>query len=458
MRRFRWVLAVFMMASGGCAGQAAAQTTVVTPGSVGTSWLDGSPINTQIIVGESGETFVGVWIEAPDEVPTARRRAPMALSLVVDTSGSMSGEKIQYARHATSSLLESLRDGDRVSIYAFDDRVTEVAPPTTVGPNTRAALMRRVSLLQTGGGTNMYDALTVGVARIAEAPASHTVRRVVLISDGHANVGLSDPRSLGDVAARGTEHGAQVTAIGVGLGYDENTLGAIAVRSSGRLYHLAQPHQMAHILEQEMNLLARTVATDAYIEIVPAPGVVIIEGVSLGSTLQNGRLRVPLGSLYAGQQRDVLFRARVDTARMGRRALASARLVYRAPSGRRAEHRQSADLRYRVTRDRQAARRSVVPRINAMVATHEAAQAQVRAAEMLNRGDQRGAVAELDTAARRLQSAADAAPRSESSRELRRRAGRVTRQRSAAGSASTPSATRGAALEVYDDAMESAGY
>ena len=108
------------------------QTTVtVEPGARG-RWISGSPAQTRVLVGDDGQTYVGVWVEAPERVarPT---RSPMAVALVIDTSGSMSGQKITNARMAASSFLETLRDGDIVSLFGFSDGVTELAPPTVIG-------------------------------------------------------------------------------------------------------------------------------------------------------------------------------------------------------------------------------------------------------------------------------------------------------------------------------------
>lgn len=423
--------------------------------------LGGSPAQTHIVVGADGETYVGVWIDAPVG-PRAQRRAPMAVSLVIDTSGSMSGEKIAYARQAAGSFIETLADGDIVSVYAFESGVTEIAPPTMVGPGSRGMLMQRVQMLQAVGGTNMFDGLTVGIARVSQAPASHPLRRVVLISDGQANIGPSDPGTLGDVAARGSEGNLQVTAIGVGYDYDETTLGAIAVRSAGRLYHLGHPAQMASILEQEVQLLASTVMTNAYIEIIPAPGVVILEGVTLGAQLQGNQLRIPVGNVFAQQRREVLFRARVDTSRPGDHALATARFVYDVPGHAGTPRTETARLAYNVTGDARVASRSAAPRVQAMVATHEAAQQQLQAAAALNRGDGRAAVVALDRAEQRLRAQAAAAPAAAPERaRLVQQAERVQQQRRAAEGAATsgaPAAGRAAALEVQSEAMDAYGY
>ena len=420
------------------------------------TWIDGSPVQTRIRVGADGQTFVGVWIDAPDQTPARRARAPMAVSLVVDTSGSMAGDKIHNARMAAASLLESMADGDIVSIYGFSNQVTEFAPPTVVSAATRGQLMQRVNQLYAAGGTNLYGGMQAGISRMGQAPGSHPVWRVFLISDGHANIGPSDPHSLSNLAAGATEFGTQITGIGVGLSYDQTTLSAMVVRSSGRLYHLAQPQQMASILQEEMSLLSRSVAVNAYIEIIPAPGVRILEGATTGAVVENGRLRLPLGQVYAGQHREVLFRAQLDTQREGSRPLAQARLVYAQP-GERGTQTQETLLRYHVTRDASAAARSQAPAVAAMVANHEATTAQRRAAELMRAGQGQQAAAQLAQARTVLAAAAEEAPEAEG-RALRQRAQRFEQAQERASGARSAPAQAAAAYDFADEAMAAEGY
>lgn len=439
----------------GCAPTALSTASAqVTTGGGTSTWVGGSPLRTEVHVGEDGTTWVGVWVDAPAQGRTVR--APMDVALVVDTSGSMAGDKIRNARMAASSLVETLADGDIVSLYAFSNQVRELAPPTRLGRQNRASIMASISRLEAGGGTAMYAGVETGLARLTQAPATHPVRRVVLISDGQANVGPSDPGSFGQLAARYSEFGAQVSAIGVGLDYDESTLGQLAVRSAGRLYHLEQPSQMASILEQEVQRLAQTVATNAVIEVIPAQGVTLIEADTMGAQIRNGHLVIPVGALYGGQRREVLFRARLSTAALGRRSLADVRLQYALPGQARTAP-QVAHLDYTVAPQGRAVAEAQ-PRVAAMVASREASQAQLQAAQMLNRGEGQAAAAALDAAAQRLEVAA----RSTSDRRARRRMRRQAAQTRAAGgrarAARSAPAARAAALDSFDSAYEAQGY
>src|SRR5262249_28319413 len=149
----------------------------------------------------------------------------------------------------------------------------------------------------------------------------------------------SSPQMLGALAERGLKHRAQVTSLGVGIDYDEHTLNALSVRTSGRLYHLSDPREMKGTLAHEMELLGSTVASDAVVEIVPAPGVALIGADGIRADWgESGALRIPLGALYGGQHREALVRVRVSPAAFERaggsasKPLASVRLRFRDPA------------------------------------------------------------------------------------------------------------------------------
>jgi Ca-activated chloride channel family protein len=423
-----------------------------------TTWVGGAPIRSQVVVGAPGEAWIGVWVDAPATVATVRARAPMDVSLVVDTSGSMAGEKLDNARLAAAALIESLADGDIVSIYGFSTGVTEVAPPTVLGPTSREILLRNVSHLVAGGGTNIEDGLRVGIARTAAAPSTHPVRRVFVISDGQANVGITDPRQLGYLAAGGTEFGTQVTAIGVGYDYDPVTLNAIAVQSAGRMHHLGSPSQMAAILETELSWMSRSVALSAVIEVRPAPGVVILEAATTGATVESNVLRMSLGSITAGQRRELLFRVRMPTADVGRRPVATASLTFQTPDGTSATT-QSADLAVVVARHAPADAHDT-PRVAAMVAQYDASQAERAAAALLEQGRREEAVARLEAARATVRATSTSYDFDDSvvSGSLAARQAELDQAASAARSSTTPSAMHERSYELQAAPMAADGY
>jgi Ca-activated chloride channel homolog len=376
------------------------------PGRRGGPWI-GAAGESDFLLAGPNDTVLGVWVDVPSASQGAR--APADVALVIDTSGSMAGAKIENARAAARALVLGLADGDIVSISTFSDDARERVPPTLLGASTRPAILRSIASLEPSGGTNMFDGLRLAERRALESPPSHPVRRVVMISDGMANVGPASPDVLGSVAARGSDSGVQVSAIGVGLDYDENTLNALAVRSSGRLYHLDEPLQMTAILDREISLLKATAATGAFVEIVPAPGVFILgaEGVR-NDRLPNGGVRIPLGTMFGGQHRELALRVRVNAPASGagagadgEHALASVRLHFNDPADSGLERVQEVVARYQITGERARVEASINDRTRSIYATQQAAQVTIAAAQNVSSGrfddaDQQLAVAETN--------------------------------------------------------------
>lgn len=432
------------------------QALAVAGGARGKRWMSAAPLSHSVLSGGGGETFVGVWVDVPADAAGDHGRPPMALSLVIDASGSMAGAKIRHARMAATQMVESLGDDDIVSVFAFDHVVRQLTPPMPLSADNRRRILRSISELRDGGQTALFGAVRAGQQALRTAPASHPIRRVVVVSDGLANVGPSAPEDFAKLATAGAEAQVQVSAIGVGLDYDEHTLGALAMHSEGRMYHLEQPEQMAAILQQELQLLSRTVASGAFVELTPAPGVTL-RAPKDGRAQQLGRrLLLPLGTLYAGQERELLVPALLPTAGQGKHPLADLRLVYDRHGTDRTDS-ESLSLQYGLSADVHAVEASYDGRVEALVAALHAAEQQQRAATLLNAGDHEQAADALEEAESQLAIAVQRAPEKKKGK-LRALKSRAGRKKQRARAARSPKAQRAEALSNYDDALEMKGY
>jgi Ca-activated chloride channel homolog len=425
-------------------------------------WVGAAGASDFVLTGTS-DTVLGVWVDVP--AAAHKGHAPAAVAMVIDTSGSMGGSKMENARVAARSFVEKLSDGDIVSIHTFADDASERVPPTVLSSSTRAAISRVIANLEPSGSTNLFDGLRLGENRTFSAPATHAVRRVVVISDGIANVGPSSPEVLGELAARGAQSGVQVTALGVGLDYDERTLNALAVRSSGRLYHLSEPREMSAMLERELSLLQATAATGAFVEIMPAPGVQLLgaDGVR-ADWASGGALRIPLGTMFGGQHREMLVRLRVSAAGDGTHPLASVRFHFQDPADGNLERVQEVVARYQVTTDRQALVQHQNAKTQTIVATQEAAQVTIAAAQKLNDGRFDMADKDLAVAENKLRASAAQAASADDKKRIMASATKISSVRAAAkAAAAAPAATsapakRARALDANQAGMEAAGF
>jgi Ca-activated chloride channel family protein len=426
------------------------------------TWIGASGASDFVLTGTS-DTFLGVWVDVPSNIK--KIQAPAAVSVVIDTSGSMAGPKMEHARSAAKSLIDKLPDGDIVSVISFDDSAMERVPPTTLDSASRQRIRGAISELAPNGSTNLFDGLRQGEARAMQAPSTHAIRRVVLISDGIANIGPSTPELLGELAARGSERGVQVTAVGVGLDYDENTLNALAIRSSGRLHHLAETHELPKILEKEMALLKATAVTNAVVEVIPAPGVTLLgaEGVR-SEWVTGGGLRVPLGTLFGGQHREMLMRVRVSAAADGTHPLASVRLHFTDPSEGNLARVQEVIARYTATKDNKQLEQHANSRTQGIIAVHEAGRLAVQAAQSVNQGSWDKADKDLAVAETKLRETAKNIRDAKEKQKVEAAASRMASARkstaaaAAAPAAAKPAAKRAQALDLNASGMKEMGY
>lgn len=410
----------------------------------------------------SHETFLGVWVDVPNR---AAAHAPLATSVVVDTSGSMAGDKIINARASAKRFLDGLTDGDIASLVSFDDTARQLVPPTVLGPTSRARLTGAVSELRADGATNLFEGIRMGGMNVMDAPPTHSVRRIVLVSDGIATAGPTSREILGALADKAADHGVQVTAVGVGLDYDESTLNDIAMRSSGRLYHVGNTTQLASMLEQEMKLLRGTRAANAFVDVMPAAGVTLlgVDGTRT-QTREGGGLRIPIGALFAGQRKEFLIRARVTAPDEGSHAIASVRLHFSDPADGNLERVQEAVARYEVTNDQARFASMKDERVQGIWSLAEASRATQKAAEQIDGDRFDDAERDLAKVEKQLQAQAAASKDSKTRARIEENARMVGQARASAGgaakapAAAKPAAKRAAKLEANDAYMDSSGY
>ena len=192
-------------------------------------------------------------------------RARLAVTLVMDVSGSMQGRAIEDAKAAAAALVERLDPRDGFALVTFSDGARPVVRAGAIGPRRRAVL-RRIGGIVTEGGTNISAGLDLayGMATRGDAGAD-VVRVVMLLSDGQANQGDADPDSLAARSARAFQEGVQTSAFGLGDSFDAPLLSSIADRGAGGYYYLADASQIAPAFAREMD--ARLVPAALAVEV-----------------------------------------------------------------------------------------------------------------------------------------------------------------------------------------------
>ena len=236
---------------------------------------------------------------------TAEGRVPLNLSIVLDRSGSMMGEKLEAAKEAARSLVQRLWPEDVVSVVTYDNEVQVVAHPET--GEHQADLPNRIGAIEPGGMTNLSGGWLKGREFVAAGQRAGEVNRVLLLTDGLANEGITNPETLTGLCQSAAERGITTTTIGFGDGYDENLLTAMARAGGGNDYYIEHADQAPGVFGEELEGLLSISAQNLTVRIEPTAGNECAQvWHKYPSRAEGDALVLTIGDLYAREPRHVL--------------------------------------------------------------------------------------------------------------------------------------------------------
>ena len=271
------------------------------------------------------DVFINVELDPAELV--ASQRVPMNIALVIDKSGSMSGsDKIGYAREAAMSIIDHLERYDRVAIVTFDSNVSTVLHSTTVDDPKR--IKDIIARIRTGSNTALHGGMMAGAEEVRGHYNAEFLNRVILLSDGIANVGPSSDSELAQAARSLGDQGITVTTMGLGLDYNENAMTAIADTSGGNYYFIESGDQMAYQFQQELYGMMRVTALQPTLTIEMADGVNVREVYGYDVTRTGNQVSARIGDLIGGRKITVTAVLDVAATRADRMALATVALRY----------------------------------------------------------------------------------------------------------------------------------
>lgn len=253
-----------------------------------------------------------------------RRRAPMNVAIVLDKSSSMSGEKIRSAKEAARAALEQLGSDDIVSVVAYDSTVQVLVPATKVAD--RREILRGIDRLTAGGMTALFAGTSKGAAEVRKFLDPRRVNRVILLSDGQANVGPSSPGELGRLGEALIREGVAVTTVGLGLGYNEDLMVALADRSGGQHTFVEHASELAGFFSRGFASLASIVAQELVVEVTFAEGFRPLRALGLDAEVSGQRMILTLSQLYAAQTDELLLAFAVSPRQTGSHRIADVRV------------------------------------------------------------------------------------------------------------------------------------
>lgn len=332
-----------------------------------------------------GPREVIVQVEVEARKSDDARRAPMNLSIVLDRSGSMEGAKLEKARQAAAMAVDKLGDDDIFSLVTYDSETDLLIPPERVGGRDhREDLKARIHRIQPGGSTALHAGVTLGAKQVRRFFEKERVNRVILLSDGIANVG---PSSTSDLARLGRElrgDGITVSTIGLGDDYNEDLMTALAEASNANYYYVKDAEKLPGIFAEELGAARSLLARNIVIHIQAPDGVRLKEIIGRPEIECHDRVvDIKMPELFGSEKRRFLVRCVADGKTKDAIEAAAVELNYATLAGGAAPvQRQAAKIAF--TDDEKKADSSIkveVARENSVVQNRLAKEMAVKLAD-----------------------------------------------------------------------------
>lgn len=255
-------------------------------------------------------------------------RPPVNLTLVMDRSGSMSGDKIENARAAAIEAVRRLSSEDIFSLVIFDHEVETLVPATRVGDCRD--IEARIRSIIPRGNTAIYGGVTQGAAELRKHFEDRRyTHRLLLLSDGLANQGPSSPDDFARLGVSLLRERISVSTVGVGLDYNEDLMTRLARRSDGNTYFVSTSRDLSAIFNAELGDVLNVVARRVIVTIEFPSGVRPVAFMGREGVIREQHAEFELNQLYGGQEKFALVEIEVAASRAGEeRELAAASAVF----------------------------------------------------------------------------------------------------------------------------------
>ena len=252
-----------------------------------------------------------VAITAPLDTSDQSAR-PLDVAVVLDRSGSMQGEKLHYAKQAAAHLVDMLSEKDRAAVVMYDSDIDVVFPCMQMTTANREQAKTAIQRITSRGSTNLFDGWLRGCREIAEGDGADRFKRALLLSDGLANEGLTNLDEIATHVRELAARGISTSCFGIGLGYNEHLLEAMANAGGGNFHFLEAMSTIPIAFEREFDELIHTALSDAELEVQLPAGVQCTVSAGWPSTHYGGSFRTTIGSLYAERETAFYFQLQFD--------------------------------------------------------------------------------------------------------------------------------------------------
>ena len=255
---------------------------------------------------------------------------PMNIALVIDRSGSMAGKgKMQYAKDAARSIIQRLGSRDAVALISFDDQAEVVIPMQSV--RKKSYLIDRINMLEPRGGTNLGAGLMAGYREIEKQRRPKSINRVILLSDGLANQGITSVSELSRITAGNYQEGVSLSTLGVGYSFNEDLMSSLAIEGGGWYYYIDRPSDIPDIMAREFSTMQCLVASNIRIRIKLSADININKVIGNRYEKRGRTVEYNVGELSAGERRRYMVHLDIPEMMAGEHIIGEVYINYVIP-------------------------------------------------------------------------------------------------------------------------------
>ena len=287
--------------------------------------------------GTDGKYMLRVTVRGKEV--TREERQPLNLTFVVDVSGSMNqGNRLETVKHGLRLLTAQLDANDSIALVAYSKEARIVLPMTSAG--SRALIEEAIHGLQAGGGTNAEAGLKMGYAAAADQVSGGRHHRVVLLSDGVANIGQTDQDRINADIKKFRDRGIYLNTIGVGMdNHNDVFLEQLANKGDGICNYIDDEKEARRALVENFTGAFEPIARDVKIQ-VQFESSIVKRYRQIGyenRAIADADFRndaVDAGEVGAGHQVTALYELEIEPgAELVKGALAQVFLRWKEPTG-----------------------------------------------------------------------------------------------------------------------------
>ena len=225
-----------------------------------------------LLAGSDNTVDVLIRVQAPDAPKSGLPERPrLNLAIVIDRSGSMNGKPLYEAKRAAGFIIDSLKATDRAAVVSYDDSVQVVAESRHV--ENKTYFRNAISPIHSGGSTNLHGGWLKGAEEAAGHLPPECTSRVLLLSDGQANVGETNLDEIALQCAKLADNGVTTSTYGLGNSFNEELMLAMSRAGRGNGYYSETAESLLERFQEEFSLLSSLCARNVRLLLIPMPGV-----------------------------------------------------------------------------------------------------------------------------------------------------------------------------------------